>query len=127
MSRNTMAQNLQDRRRHQRYEVVQAIFIEVVQPGTRRETENSIIRCETVDISMQGLKISSNEHIEPGLQLNIAVPQTGWVENLELVGESRWVTDAEGQDGYWVGLELRDTSRDNMEKWFKIVSTLKDS
>ncbi|MEM9255737.1 MAG: PilZ domain-containing protein [Pseudomonadota bacterium] len=117
--------HLQERRRFERYEVVQAIFIEVVNPGSRRESENCILRCETVDVSKQGLRIFSNEFIEPGTKLNIAVPQEGWVENLELAGESRWTTPAEGRSGYWVGLELQDTSRDNMAKWFKIVSQLR--
>jgi c-di-GMP-binding flagellar brake protein YcgR len=120
-----MVESYHDRRVHQRVETVQAIFIEVVTPGSRRETQNNIIRCETVDISMQGLKISVDEPIDPGTHLNIAVPQKGWVENLELVGMARWMTDAEGQAGYWVGLELNDTSKENMEKWFKIVTSLK--
>ncbi|GEM_PF-2442975 len=116
---------LRERRRQERYEVVQAIFIEVVHPGNHRESDNEILRCETVDVSKQGLRIFSSEPIEPGTPLNIAVPQEGWIENLELSGESRWVTEAEGREGYWVGLELQDTSRDNMAKWFIIVSKLR--
>lgn len=114
-----------ERRRFARYDVVQALFIEVVTPGSRRETENRIIRCETVDISLQGLRITSPERIEPGTQLNIAVPQDGWVENLELNGTARWLGEADDGSNFWVGLELQDTSRDNMEKWFKIVSKMK--
>ena len=115
-----------DRRRFARYDVVQAIYIEVVTPGSRRETENPIIRCETVDISMQGLRVTSPERIEPGTNLNIAVPQDGWVENLELHGVARWLGEADDGKNFWVGLELLDTSRDNMETWFKIVSKMKD-
>ena len=115
-----------ERRRHNRYAFVEAIFIEVVTPGSRRETENPIIRCETVDISMQGLRITSPERIEPGTDLNIAVPQDGWVENLELLGVARWLGEADDGVNFWVGLELLDTSRDNMEKWFRIVSKMQE-
>ena len=50
-----MAQEYLDRRKHQRIDVVKAIFIEVVGRGARREADNTIIRCETVDISVSGL------------------------------------------------------------------------
>ena len=47
-----------------------------------------------------------------------------WKENLELVGEAMWCRPAEGKPGYWVGLELKDSSREDMEKWCKVVHTL---
>jgi len=119
-----VVQNNADRRKHQRIEVVRAIFIEVVSRRRRPESENTIIRCETVDVSVGGLKIYVSQPIAQGSRLNIAVPMEGWKENLELVGEAMWIKPAEGSQGFWVGLELRDSSRDNMEKWFKVVHSL---
>ena len=119
-----MAQNYTDRRKYQRIEVVQAIFIEVVSRRRRPESENTIIRCETVDVSVGGLKIYVPQAIAQGSRLNIAVPMEGWKENLELVGEAMWIKPVEDGEGFWVGLELRDSNRDNMEKWFKVVHSL---
>jgi c-di-GMP-binding flagellar brake protein YcgR len=113
-----------DRRRHQRIEVAKAIFIEVVKGKCRRESDNTIIRCETVDVSVGGLRIYVNQFIAQGSKLNIAVPMAGWTENLEMVGKAMWVKAVENGEGYWVGLELRDSSRETMEKWFKVVHTL---
>jgi PilZ domain len=113
-----------DRRRHRRIEVVKAIFIEVVNRRSRRESENTVIRCETIDVSLSGLKIYVTQRIAQGSQLNIAVPMDGWKENLELVGEAVWVIPVERGEGYWVGLELRDSNRENMAKWFKVVHSL---
>jgi len=113
-----------DRRRHQRIEVVKAIFIEVVNRRSRHESENTILRCETVDVSLSGLKIYVTQLIAHGSQLNIAVPMEGWKENLELVGDAVWVRPVEKGQGYWVGLELRDSNRENMAKWFKVVHSL---
>ena len=45
-------------------------------------------------------------------------------ENLELVGEAKWVREAGDRAGYWVGLELQDSSREDMEKWFRVVKRL---
>lgn len=113
-----------DRRRHQRIEVVKAIFVEVVGRGSRGESDNVIIRCETVDVSVSGLRIYVTQAIAQGSRLNIAVPMDDWKENLELVGEAVWVTPLENGEGFWVGLELRDSNLENMRKWFKVVHTL---
>jgi len=114
-----------DRRKHERIEVETAIYIEVVGRGNRSEADNTIIRCETVDISVGGLRIWVPEAIAEGSTLNIAVPMDDWIENLELVGKAVWIKEADNRAGYWVGLELEDASHDDMEKWCKVVYTLK--
>lgn len=122
-----MAQEYFDRRKHQRIEVVRALFIEVVRRGNRSESQNTIIRCETVDISVGGLKIYVTEVIPQGCRLNIAVPMDDWKENLELAGDCVWVRPADDGKGYWVGLELHDSDRDSMQKWFRVVHSLSSS
>ena len=119
-----MTYDYTERRQHERIEVVQAIFIEVVGRGSRKETDNPILRCETVDISVGGLKIFVPEQIAAGSHLNLAVPMDDWKENLELQGEAKWSQPADGRPGYWVGLELMDTSMENMEKWCRVVHRL---
>ncbi len=113
-----------DRRKHQRISVVKAIFIEVVSRKSRSESDNTILRCETIDVSVNGLRIYVTQGIAQGSLLNIAVPMEDWKENLELVGEAVWVKPAETGEGFWVGLELRDSNLDNMRKWFKVVHSL---
>ena len=97
------------------------IFIEIIRPGSRSESQNTILRCETVDVSVSGLRIYVPQHIAQGSKLNLAVPMEDWKENLELVGEAVWVKPVADGEGFWVGLELRDSKRENMEKWFKVV------
>jgi len=36
-----------------------------------------------------------------------------------------WIKEAGNKMGYWVGLELEDSSREDMEMWFKVVQKLK--
>ncbi|QFU76433.1 PilZ domain-containing protein [Halioglobus maricola] len=113
-----------ERREHERVSVVQAIFLEVEAGGGRRQSESKVIRCETVDVSVAGLRILVPESIDAGSTVHIAVPMSDWKNNLELVGEAKWCQDAHGKSGYWVGLELKDTTRENMEKWCKVVHQL---
>jgi hypothetical protein len=116
-----------DRRRHERFSFEQSIYLEVIERGSRSEADNTIIRCETLDVSVGGLRIAVPIAIARGSILNIAVPLDDWKENLELVGEAMWVRETGDGAGYWVGLELKDSSREDMEKWFKVVQRLKQS
>ena len=115
-----------ERRKHQRIHIERAIFVEVDNPDSRSESNNQIMRCETVDVSVGGLKIWVPEAVQQGATLNIAAPMEDWKENLELSGKAMWVTKAEepGRDGYWVGLELMDSSREDMATWLKVVHRL---
>ena len=119
-----MTYDYTDRRKHPRVDVERAIYIEVVQPGSRSEAHNTVLRCETVDVSVAGLRIWVPENVPAGSKLNIAVPMEEWKENLELVGKVMWSRPAETQSGYWLGLELEDSSREDMEKWFRAVQFL---
>jgi len=117
-----------ERRKHQRIHIERAIFVEVEHPDSRSEASNQILRCETVDVSVGGLKIWVPDAVVEGSTLNIAAPMEDWTENLELTGKAMWVSssDSSGKPGYWVGLELMDSSREDMEKWLKVVHRLAD-
>jgi hypothetical protein len=78
-----------------------------------------------VDISLGGLCIFVPMAVTAGCTVNIAVPEREWKENLELVGKAMWSRPAANAPGFWVGLELEDTSRDNMARWFKVVQRLR--
>jgi hypothetical protein len=119
-----MAEDYAERRKHERIDFVQVIFIEVVARGSSCESENTIMKCETVDISVAGLKVRVTEAIPQGSRLNIAVPLDDWKENLELEGEAMWVKPVEEGEGYWVGLLLGDSSHEDMEKWFRVAHRL---
>ena len=120
-----MGYDYSDRRKHERINIENVIYVEEVRRGARPEAGNTVIRCETVDISVGGLRILVPEPFQQGSTLNIAVPADDWEENLELVGKAMWIKEAGNKMGYWVGLELEDSSREDMEKWFKVVQKLK--
>jgi len=122
-----MSGDYSDRRRHPRVNYERAIYAEVVPPGSRSEAENTIIRCETVDISVAGLRIWVEDIVPQGSKLNIAVPMEEFTDNLELVGNVMWAREAEDKQGFWVGVELEDSKREDMEKWFKAVQYLRSA
>lgn len=113
-----------EQRAHKRIELVQAIFIEVTSRNNRSESRNTIIRCESVNVSEGGLKIFVPQPIAPRSKLNIAVPWGDWQDSLELTGRAVWIKPAEEKNGYWVGLQLDDTDLASMEKWCLVVHSL---
>ncbi len=120
-----MSDDVRNRRKHERVSAQVAIFIEVVGGRGLTEAHNTIFRCETLDISAKGLKVWVPLLIPKGCTLNIAVPGEDLIDNLELVGECMWVQKAQGKSGYWVGLQLKDSSSDHMQRWFKIAHQMK--
>lgn len=121
-----LAKSNSERREHRRFEAVKAIYIEIAGRGHRPESRNTIIRCETVDVSVGGLKIRVPQPISPGSRLNIGVPLDG-KNNLELSGQAVWMKPMEDDSGYWVGLQLDDSDRVTMEKWFRVVHSLSNT
>lgn len=113
-----------ERRKHARVSVERAIYIELVRPGFRRESENPILRCETVDVSVGGLLLRVPQPIPDGCMLNIAAPLGDWTEELHLSGQAKWSRPVEDGDDYWVGLELKDTTREDMLKWHSVIQRL---
>jgi hypothetical protein len=114
-----------ERRQHERFDIAKVIYVEVVSAASRSEADNPIIRCETVDISIGGLRIWVPESIPEGSRLNLAVPMDDWKNNLELSARSVWARPCESPGGFWVGLELEDSGREDMERWFKVVHSLR--
>lgn len=116
---------LVNRRKHERVSIERVLYLEVVARGSRSEADNRILRCETVDISVGGLCLRVPERIEPGAMLNIAAPLDDWKSELHLVAESKWLRPSDDGSGYWLGVELSDSSKEDMEAWFKIVYRLR--
>ena len=102
-----MSYNYTERRQHQRVDVEKAIYIEVVGRGVQSEAHSNIIRCETLDVSVGGLRVWVPTPIKQGSTLNIAAPMEDWTESLELLGEAMWVREAGDREGLlgWPGTE----------------------
>lgn len=120
----SLATKPSERREQPRFETVQAIYIEVTGRRRQSESSNTILRCETVNVSVGGLKIHVSEPIATGSRLNIGVPLESGKNNLELTGEAVWMKPLDKGDGYWVGLQLDDSDSDTMASWFRVVHSL---
>ena len=121
---HNMAMRNQERRAYKRIDYVQPIYIEIASRKRRPESLNTILKCETVNVSVGGLKVFVPEPIPEGSRLNLAVPLENGKNNLELTGKAVWMQPSDNDDGCWVGLQLDDSDQESMEKWFRVVYSL---
>lgn len=117
-------QQLAEKRAHERYNLRLAIFVEVLSPGDS-QSQNRVFRSETVDVSARGLRLWLPEAVAVGRRLHLAIPLENLRESLELEGRAVWSAEANDRPGYWVGLQLDDASREDMERWFLVVQRLR--
>jgi hypothetical protein len=117
-------QQLAEKRAHERYSVRLAIFVEVLSP-VGSAAQSQVFRSETVDVSAKGLRLWSPEPVAAGRRLHLAIPLENLRESLELEGTAVWSGEASDRPGYWVGLQLDDASREDMERWFLVVQRLR--
>ncbi|GAB5450991.1 MAG: hypothetical protein Hals2KO_13190 [Halioglobus sp.] len=115
-----------DRRQYPRINVVRAIFIQMISNGIAGEATGPVLRCETVDVSVKGLRILVPAEVKPGSRLDIAIPEEGWIENIELIGVARWLKKADDRDGFWLGLELEESDESSLDKWADAIDMLHD-
>ena len=121
-----MTDSAADRRQHPRINFQKAIYIEVAQPGQIRDSHAEVMRCETVDVSVSGLKVFVPRDVPANSHLHIVAHTDDWQESLELHGVARWCAPTAQKNGYWLGLELMDADSEAMHKWFMVLQRLRE-
>ena len=121
-----MTDRFEDRRQHPRLTFQRAIYIEVAKRGQIRDSHTDVMRCETVDVSVSGLKVFVPQEVPADSHLYIAAHTDDWQESLELQGVARWCAPAVEKNGYWLGLELMDADSSAMQKWFMVLQRLRE-
>lgn len=121
-----MTDNFEDRRQHPRLAFQKAIYIEVATPGRVRDTHAEVMRCETVDVSVSGLKVFVPVDVPVNSQLHIVAHTDDWQQSLELHGVARWCAPTAERNGYWMGLELLDADSEAMQQWFMVLQRLRE-
>jgi len=101
------------------------IFIETraaSEPGRQQE---SILICNSVEISASGVRVCVDDEFEPGaiLQLGIELPELE--QPLYVVGEVRWCQPVNKPDvGYYVGFKLLESDGTDFEIWTELVQEM---
>jgi Tfp pilus assembly protein PilZ len=114
-----------DQRQHRRLDERSTIFIEVLAGREHSSQQESILICNSIEISAGGLRVCVDEKFESGaiLQLGIELPELE--EPLYVVGEVRWCKPAPQPDiGYYVGFKLLESDGTDYEIWNKLLQEM---
>jgi hypothetical protein len=114
-----------DLRQQPRLDERSTIFIETLAAIDESTQQESILICNSVEISANGVRVCVDDELETGaiLQLGIELPELD--QPLYVVGEVRWCKPAQGPDqGYYAGFKLLESQGTDYEIWFSLVEEM---
>ncbi len=101
------------------------IFIETVAASDISAQQESILICNSVEMSTNGLRVCVDDELEVGtlLQLGIQLPELE--QPLYVVGDVRWCKPAHAPDtGYYVGFKLLESDSTDFEIWSELLQDM---
>lgn len=112
--------DIDERREEARLNLGAEIFIEVEaqEPGSRKPA--SILSCEAVDLSANGLQVLVDKELTSGAIHTLIVEVDGATSSFRLSAEVRWVRSH--SDGYLTGLSLYDSDGTEIIDWKLMVA-----
>ena len=114
-----------EQRSHPRLEEQSTIFIETRSSSDGNATKESILICNSVEISAGGLRVCVDEELPPGTILQLGVELPDFEQPLYLVGEVRWSKPAEAPNtGYHAGFQLLESAGTDYEIWKELLTEL---
>ena len=115
-------------RAHPRHPFEGAIFIELLASGVENNQPSEIIKCKTLDVSLNGLRVGINRQLDVGAILQIGVDLSEAQDTFYLVGEVKWCCrDDKGETLWLAGFELLNAADTDFEFWRQAVTEIPDS
>jgi len=109
-----------DRRNHPRLARDEKVVIQVVSSASDPSLTGLTVKCSTVDLSAQGLRVKLDKHVPEGYRLELFLQVTGHSRRFFLAGEIKWSREVEGEEGgYLTGIELVDAPETDLSDWVK--------
>ncbi len=108
----------QDHRHHERINLEQRVFIELVSPEMGSSQPGEIATCSTVDISPEGLQVRLEKQLTVDSILQIGVEMPAGRETLYLAAEVVWCRPAQAPaSGYSAGLRVLNADGSDVGDW----------
>jgi hypothetical protein len=115
-------------RAHPRHPFEGEIFIERLASGVENDQPSEIIKCKTVDVSLNGIRVGINRQLDAGAILQISVDLSDAQDTFYLVGEVKWCCrDDKGETLWLAGFELLNAADTDLELWRQAVTGIPDS
>ncbi len=107
-----------EKRRFFRLPIESRVFIELESPAPGSLGPGRVARCETLEVSRNGLRVRLGESVTVGAILQIGVELPGKDEPFYLVGQVRWRMQDKDRSGCWIaGFEVLNALGSDVEQW----------
>ncbi len=112
--------DVNEKRVEARLNVDAEIFIETVSQAPGDPTPPTIVQCDCVDLSANGLQVLVNEALTPGAIHAMIVEVSGQDQSYRLTAEVRWVKPYKSE--FLTGLMLYDSEGTEIVDWKFLMS-----
>lgn len=120
-----MSHQSPERRSEMRLDEQATIFLEVMSSSTDNTTSPSVVICNSLDVSANGIQVALDDSIAVGSILRLGVDLGADTETIYLVGEAKWVRQED--DEYKIGFELYDAEGTDIATWKESIANLLDN
>ncbi len=111
----------QNHRVETRFELEATIFIEII--ASDSSSSGSVIMCNSLDLSANGLQVILDEEISIGSILRLCIDLKD-ADPIFLVGEVKWQRPDAETGGYRIGFLLFESEDTDIERWKALVADL---
>ena len=109
-----------DRRNHRRLARDEKVIIQVVSSASDPSLTGLTVKCSTVDVSAQGLRVKLDKHVPEGYLLELFLQISGQSRRYFLGGEVKWSHEVEGEeDCFLTGIQLIENAGDDLADWIE--------
>lgn len=118
-----MSENM---RKHLRLPLENTVYIELVSPEFGSNDTATIVRCKTLEVSREGLRVQLDQPLLTGsiLQLAVELPAA---DTLYLVGEVAWCRPIPGtgtEPGWAAGMSLLNADDSDIDTWRTLIAAM---
>lgn len=120
MTIDSPSDNASNRRSEHRLDEHVTIFVERYAAEFDNAQAASIMICDSVDISANGVQVKMDQPLPIGTILRLCAQFSGGRASLYLVGEVKWQREENGQ--YCIGFALFESEQTDIVAWKELVA-----
>ncbi len=109
-----------NRRSEQRLDEQVTIFVERYAAEFDNSRPASIMICDSIDISANGIQVRMDQPLEIDTILRLCAQFSGGRESLYVVGEVKWQREENGQ--YCIGFALFESEETDIIAWKQLIA-----
>lgn len=115
---------MSDKRRIPRIRRSESVSLALFHPAPGSSSECTLAATETIDVSQAGMRIYTDEPMDPDRIFDLCVEIGGQPQRYLLTGETKWCRYNDAKRMYEVGIGIRDGVDTDFSEWSASILTV---